>query len=149
MRKNLRFIKTIRKNNFSLIAEINMIPMLDILLVLLIIMIASMPMLTHNIELNLPNIKEMNKQIKYKKNTQVIIEISNIEKYSIIINNHRIDQLKINELTEKILYFFKKYPEIFFIIAGNKNVLYDEIVKIINVLHSIGITEVGLMGKIN
>src|SRR5688500_8931253 len=88
-------------------SEINVTPMVDIMLVLLIIFMVVTPMLQHGVTVNLP--KDLNnpeEDQKIVKDTSVVIAIPNDGEY--YINKDRISKEQLKDRVEKMLNNIKK-----------------------------------------
>jgi biopolymer transport protein ExbD len=56
-----------RKSTAQPMADINMVPLIDVMLVLLVIFIVTAPLLTHAVKLELPNVDSQANQLKPEK----------------------------------------------------------------------------------
>jgi biopolymer transport protein ExbD len=56
-----------RNRNAAPMAEINMVPLIDVMLVLLVIFIVTAPLLTHAVKLDLPKVSSLPNQLKPEK----------------------------------------------------------------------------------
>jgi biopolymer transport protein ExbD len=56
-----------RNRNAAPMAEINMVPLIDVMLVLLVIFIVTAPLLTHAVKLDLPKVSSLPNQLKPQK----------------------------------------------------------------------------------
>ncbi len=56
-----------KKNGAAPVAEINMVPLIDVMLVLLVIFIVTAPLLTHAVKLDLPTVSSKANEIKPDK----------------------------------------------------------------------------------
>ncbi|UDG81505.1 Protein TolR [Candidatus Profftia lariciata] len=124
--------------------EINIVPLLDILLVLILIFIATTPIITQNIKVNLPDSKNTTK-LWNNLNPTVIVEVYEKKKYTIIIEQNRIAHIPEDRVIQIIQSYLKVHPKTVFLIGGDKQVSYDNIIKAINILHLAGVISVGLM----
>ncbi|GIX24677.1 MAG: hypothetical protein KatS3mg122_1908 [Caldimonas sp.] len=55
------------KSSGSVMSEINMVPLIDVMLVLLVIFIVTAPLLTHSVKLDLPQVSAHENQLKPEK----------------------------------------------------------------------------------
>ena len=69
------------------LADINVTPMVDVMLVLLVIFIMAAPLLTHSVKVDLPNEKAQNAQ---QNNTPVVLSIDAQGQY--FIDNHPVKE---------------------------------------------------------
>ncbi|SNC59104.1 colicin uptake protein TolR [Sodalis endosymbiont of Henestaris halophilus] len=127
-------------------SEINIIPFLDVLLVLVLILIATAPMVTQSVEVDLPDSIDF-KIVGNNSNSLVIVEVSGIGQYSMMIDHLRQEQLPPERVVSEANACITVNPKTVFLIGGTKNVPYDEIIKVLNLLHRAGVKSVSLMTR--
>lgn len=125
-------------------SEINVVPLLDVLLVLLLIFMATTPIITQSVQVDLPETTH-SKTVSGDKNPPVIIEVSGTGQYALIVHRQRMDALPEQQLISEAKIQLKANPEAVFLIGGAKDVPYNEIIKVLNILHQAGVSSVGLM----
>ncbi|WJD47898.1 MULTISPECIES: colicin uptake protein TolR [unclassified Enterobacter] len=125
-------------------SEINIVPLLDVLLVLLLIFMATAPIITQSVEVDLPDATE-SQSVSTNDDPPVIIEVSGVGQYSVVIEKDRLDQLPPEQVIAEAQRHLQANPKTVFLIGGAKEVPYDEIIKALNLLHSAGVKSVGLM----
>lgn len=125
----------------KLMSEINVTPIVDVMLVLLIIFMITSPMLVGGVEVDLPETKSSAISGDYQplvitidKKGQLFLFETKIDK------NHIVDKLK--EITKE-----KKDTRIF--VKGDKNVPYGVIVETMANIHNAGFTKVALISDIS
>ncbi|WP_158367306.1 colicin uptake protein TolR [Candidatus Williamhamiltonella defendens] len=123
--------------------EINMVPLLDVLLVVLLIFMATAPIFTQSVEVNLP--ETSHSKMVDENHSPVIIEVSGAGQYAMIIDHKRMEELSEQQLISEAKMQLKNNLEPVFLIGGAKEVAYDKIIKVLNILHQTGVTSVGLM----
>ena len=69
-------------------SEINIVPLLDVLLVLLLIFMATAPIITQSVEVDLPDATE-SQAVSSNDNPPVIVEVSGIGQYTSIPRSSR------------------------------------------------------------
>ncbi|MGP1956932.1 MAG: colicin uptake protein TolR [Arsenophonus sp. NC-PE1-MAG3] len=124
--------------------EINIVPLLDVLLVLLLIFMATASIVSQSIKVKLPD-SAQSETVSGSNNLPIILEVSGIGKYSVIIDGHREEFLSSEQITEITKDALLKNPQTIFLIGGAKDVPYKEVIKILNILHQAGIKSVGFM----
>lgn len=132
------------RNSRGLKSEINIVPLLDVLLVLLLIFMATAPIITQSVEVDLPDATE-SKTVSTNDDPPVIIEVSGVGQYSVVVEKDRMDQLPPEQVIAEAQRRLQSNPKTVFLIGGAKEVPYDEIIKALNLLHSAGVKSVGLM----
>lgn len=125
-------------------SEINIVPLLDVLLVLLLIFMATAPIITQSVEVDLPVATE-SQAVSTNDDPPVIIEVSGVGQYSVVVEKDRMDQLPPEQVIAEAQRRLQSNPKTVFLIGGAKDVPYDEIIKALNLLHSAGVKSVGLM----
>lgn len=124
--------------------EINIVPLLDVLLVLVLIFMATAPIITQSVEVNLPDATD-SKTVGTDDNQPVIVEVSGIGKYSLVVDHQRQEQLPFEQVKSVARARITANPKTVFLIGGGKDVPYDEIIKALNLLYQAGVKSVGLM----
>jgi biopolymer transport protein ExbD/biopolymer transport protein TolR len=125
-------------------SEINVTPMVDIMLVLLIIFMVVTPMLQHGVTVNLP--KDLNnpeEDQKIVKDTSVVIAIPNDGEY--YIGKDKISKDKLKDKVEKLLDAVKKEEDKVVYIKSGTGVSYGDVVTVINEVRALGVDKIGLV----
>jgi len=125
-------------------SEINIVPLLDVLLVLLLIFMATAPIITQSVEVDLPDATD-SKTVSSDDNPPVIVEVAGVGQYSLVVDHDRMDQLPPEQVISEAQRRLEANPKTVFLIGGAKDVPYDEIIKALNLLHQAGVKSVGLM----
>ena len=125
-------------------SEINVTPMVDIMLVLLIIFMVVTPMLQHGVTVNLP--KDLNnpeEDPRIVKDSSVVISIPEDGKYYIGKDEIRKDLLK--DKVQKMLDAVKKEEDKVVYIKSGTGVSYGDVVTVINEVRALGVDKIGLV----
>lgn len=133
-----------RRSRYSPKSEINIVPLLDVLLVLVLIFMATAPIISQSVEVDLPEASE-SKTITTSENKPIIIEVSGVGVYTLIINQDRSSNLTREQIIAEVKQQLSVNEKAIFLIGGGKNVPYEEIIKALNMLQSAGVKSVGLM----
>ncbi|URJ25396.1 biopolymer transporter ExbD [Candidatus Blochmannia ocreatus (nom. nud.)] len=137
-----------RKQNIrnKIKSEINIVPLLDILLVLLIIFMTIPIKLIQKFEVNLPNSDITKNFIKNEKIT-ITIEILNKGLYNLVLDNTKIGPMPLTQLSSEInsQIHSNKTANTLCLIAASRTTTYNEIVVILNLLQINGIHSVGIL----
>lgn len=128
----------------NLKSEINIIPLLDVFLVLLLIFMVTTPIMTQSVEVDLPY-SSNSKSVFSGNNPIVIIEVADIGQYNLVIDRNRITKLPLQQIMSEAQRQIKVNPKTVFLIGGTKDVPYNEIIQTLNLLHLAGVKDVGLM----
>lgn len=132
------------KNRRDIKSEINIVPFLDVLLVLVLIFMATAPIISQSVQVDLPDAVD-SKQVSNEDKVPVILEVSGIGQYTLSIAGERNEGLSEEMVTYMSKQEFEKDNKTLFLVGGAKDVPYEEVIKAINLLHLAGIKSVGLM----
>jgi biopolymer transport protein TolR len=128
----------------GLSSEINVTPMVDIMLVLLIIFMVVTPMLQHGIAVSLPqNMLNPEQDQKIIKESSVVISIPNDGEY--YLGKTRVSLADIDEKVDKMLKEIKNEQDHIVYIKSGVKVSYGEVVGIINEVRKLGVDRIGLV----
>jgi biopolymer transport protein TolR len=126
-----------RGNNKNFMSEINVTPLVDVMLVLLIIFMVTAPMMMQGVEINLP--KTTTRDIKTQE--EPLILTVNKEK-EIFIENHRI---KLEGLETKIQKIFQNRRDKEILLRADKEVPYGFVIEVIAKVKQAGIDKLGMV----
>lgn len=133
-----------RSRNKSIKSEINIVPFLDVLLVLVLIFMATAPIISQSVQVDLPDAVE-SQSVSNEDKTPVILEVAGPGQYTLSIGGQRNEGLTEQMVTEMSKQEFEKDPNTLFLVGGASTVAYEEVIKALNLLHLAGIKSVGLM----
>lgn len=126
----------------KLVAEINVIPYVDVTFVLLVVFMVTAPLLMQGVQVNLPAVDSA--PIKSNDNDPFIVSIKNDGSYWIDQRgeNQNKNLNEIKQIIEKIL---SQSPEKQILIWGDEKVDYGSVVLLMSGLQKVGATSVGLI----
>ena len=133
-----------RRSHYSTKSEINIVPLLDVLLVLVLIFMATAPIISQSVEVDLPEASE-SKTVSSSETKPIIIEVSGVGVYALIIGQDRQDYLPQEKIVAEVKQQMSLNEKAIFLVGGAKDVPYEEIIKALNLLQSAGVKSVGLM----
>ena len=121
----------------DLISDINVTPLVDVMLVLLIIFMVTAPMMIHGVKVNLPITES--KSIKSKEDPLIL---SITKKRLIFIENYNIE---FKALKGKLKKIFTNRAETEILLQADKDVPYGFVMKVMSQVKEAGITKVGMI----
>ncbi|MFZ7224208.1 colicin uptake protein TolR [Avibacterium avium] len=133
-----------RRKRRDIKSEINIVPFLDVLLVLLLIFMATAPIISQSVQVELPDAVE-SQSVSNEDKVPVILEVSGIGQYSLSIGGERSENLTEEMVTQMAKQEYDRDNNTMFLVGGAKDVPYEEVIKALNLLHLAGIKSVGLM----
>ena len=117
------------------LTEINVIPYVDVMLVLLVIFMVTAPFMIQGIDIDLP---EVNSQPIEKANLEnVTISINSKGEYFIDLDSLKDEIFKINELREELTKILKNNSSIEIYIRADKKVIFAEVAKLMALLQDL------------
>jgi biopolymer transport protein TolR len=125
-------------------AEINVVPYIDVTLVLLIIFMITTPMLQTGVEVDLPKAESANVEIKEGK-PPIVLQITKDHQYKIKIGDEKPIQVQIEDINERVAAVVDANKGSPVLIAAAVDVDYGSVVKVMASLKNAGVPNVGLM----
>ena len=125
-------------------SEINVTPMVDIMLVLLIIFMVVTPMLQHGVTVNLP--KDLANPVEDQriiKDNSIVIAIPSDGEY--YLGKDRVTKEQVKDRVEKMLGLIKKEEDKVVYIKSGVGVSYGDVVTVINEVRALGVDKIGLV----
>lgn len=122
-------------------AEINVVPYIDVMLVLLIIFMVLSPLLIQGVEVNLPQTDTTKMSVQ---NEPLVVSINKNGEYFINIGEEQLP-IDLDELKRKSLIIFSANPDIEVVFKGDKNVSFDSVAKAMAAVQSVGIQKIGIV----
>jgi biopolymer transport protein TolR len=125
-------------------SEINVTPMVDIMLVLLIIFMVVTPLLQHGITVALPSgMTNPDIDPRIIKESSIVISIPNNGEY--YLGKQRLAQEDIKNKVGPMLEKLKTEEDRIVYIKSGVNVAYGDVVNIINEVRALGVDKIGLV----
>lgn len=118
-------------------ADINVTPLVDVMLVLLIIFMVTAPMLSMGIDVNLPRVKSKSIDLAEEK---LVLTIN--ENKEIFLNKTR---LPLQDLSVKLTAIFAQRIEREIFLRADKNVSYGYVVEVMSEIRKAGVDKLGMI----
>jgi len=126
------------------VAEINVVPYIDVMLVLLIIFMATAPLITHGVKVDLPKMTESD-LVETKDAPPIIASIDADGQYFVSVGTDPESPMDAVEVAAVIKLKLQQNPDIPVMIKGSGKVSYQEVLLLMDFLKNAGVPSVGLM----
>lgn len=127
-------------------AEINVVPYIDVMMVLLVIFMISTPLLTQGVKVELPQADET-ESLDPKPSETIIVKVDVQGQYYLTIGTGKENPVNRDDLLAQIKNKLLDKPKLSVLVAGDKEVRYLFIMDVLALLSQAGIPNVGLMTK--
>ena len=124
-------------------AEINVVPYIDVMLVLLVIFMITAPLLTQGVKVNL--VEADAKPVESDAKRPFVVSVESDGQFSITYDDDRSQQVDEQELLQKAAAIIKANPGIPVLVKGDREVIYDRVVQAMVILQQAGAPSVGLI----
>jgi biopolymer transport protein TolR len=125
------------ESGHRLISDINVTPLVDVMLVLLIIFMVTAPMMTHGVKVDLPETES--KSIKTQEDPLILSITKNKE---IFIEDYKVE---LDDLGDKLSKIFANRAAKEILLQGDKGVSYGFVMTVMSQVKEAGITKVGMV----
>ena len=124
-------------------SEINVVPYIDVMLVLLVIFMITAPLLTQGVKVELAEADA--KPIEDEAKRPLVVSVEADGTWSLTYDDDRTQRVEADDLLQKSAAIIKNNPGIPVLIKGDKNVVYDRVIQAMVVLQNAGAPSVGLI----
>ena len=125
-------------------SEINVVPYIDVMLVLLIIFMVTAPMLTQGVKVDLPQLESAPVNME-KDQEPLIISVDSNAAYYLESGEDTGKPMDLAVLQDKVSKILKQNPKVSILVRGDRHVEYGVIVSLMASLQESGATGVGLV----
>ena len=130
----------------NLISDINVVPYIDVMLVLLVIFMISAPLMVQGIQINLP---EASSEALPVKNNEppLIISIKKDGAIFLETESTKDRSLSIEEMNNLVSKIFEASPGLQVVIRGDGEVKYERVMTVMAELQIAGASDIGLISQ--
>jgi biopolymer transport protein TolR len=123
--------------------EMNVVPYIDVMLVLLIIFMITSPLLTRSVEVELPTVKKAETVVP-EQNRFVIVTVD--AQGQLFLDEDK-ESISTEALLTRVTAVMRLNPNSQVLVAGDSQLAYGKVVKVMSLLRETGVEKVGLLTK--
>jgi biopolymer transport protein TolR len=131
-------VEPYRKRHKKLMSEINVVPYIDVMLVLLVIFMITAPLLSQGVKVDLP--RAAAQPVESQDQETLVVTVDRQGNY--FLDDRRISS---EELRRKVAAILRLRPKTPVLIRGDRQANYGEVVKAMTLMQSAGAPSVGLL----
>tara|TARA_R110002167_G_C12507805_1_gene636947 strand:- start:265 stop:711 length:447 start_codon:yes stop_codon:yes gene_type:complete len=132
------------ENRKKPMSEINVVPYIDVMLVLLIIFMVTAPMLVQGVKVDLP--ETTSDPIQADKNVEsIIVSVDANGAYYVEVGDKGSDPMPLSEVREQVAKILSQRTSGDILVRGDENVDYGTVVRLMSTLQGAGATSIGLI----
>ena len=129
----------------NLISDINVVPYIYVMLVLLVIFMISAPLMVQGIQVNLP--QASSEALPVTNNEPLIVSIDKNGELFLETDSTKDKSLSLEELNFSVTKIFESNPNLQVVIRGDGKVQYEKVMTVMAELQMAGATDIGLISK--
>jgi len=123
------------------LSEINVVPYIDVMLVLLVIFMVTAPLLMEGVQVDLPDVDA--RPVTEDSEEPFVVHVDSKGQY--FLNDSMVSISELNEIRIKAAAVLRNNPETPFMVRGDRNVSYDSVIQAMVLLQQAGVASVGLV----
>ncbi|MFA5494276.1 MAG: protein TolR [Porticoccaceae bacterium] len=131
------------RNKRKLVAEINVVPYIDVMLVLLIVFMITAPLLMQGVKVELPQAPST--PLEETDQEPLIVSVKADGSYYMDLGNGKNEREELDVIQDKVAKVLAVQPQTPVLVWGDANVDYGVVVRLMTVLQSAGAPNVGLV----
>ena len=127
----------------NLISDINVVPYIDVMLVLLVIFMISAPLMVQGIQVNLP--EASSEALPVKNQEPLIVSITHEGILFLETDSTKGKPLSLSEISDLTSKIFEASPGLQVVIRGDGEVKYEKVMTLMATLQISGASDIGLI----
>lgn len=134
-----------RGNRRRPMAEINVVPFIDVMLVLLVIFMIAAPMLTQGVRVELPQVTSEPIE-DVDESEPIVVSVDREGAYYISLGDEE-TPVTLDDIADQVIIILERRPDTPVMVRGDRNVPYGEVVNLMGTLQVAGVGNVGLISE--
>ncbi|MEH6648424.1 MAG: protein TolR [Motiliproteus sp.] len=132
-----------KKAKRKLNAEINVVPYIDVMMVLLVIFMITAPMLTQGVDVQLPKVGA--EPVDSRDQEPLIVSIDAKGQYFIDVGGDPLKPVEMDVVVDRVAKILNSNPKKRILVRGDRKVPYENVVELMAALQGAGAPGVGLV----
>ena len=124
-------------------SEINVVPYIDVMLVLLVIFIITAPLLTQGVKVDLPQADAQPLDVESQE--PLVVTIDSTGSYYVNYGENQGSPVEPRVLAARVTALLRHRPGLSVVVRGDENVPYGDVVLLMTILQGAGAPSVGLI----
>ena len=124
-------------------SEINVVPYIDVMLVLLVIFIITAPLLTQGVKVDLPQVDAQPLDVESQE--PLVVTIDSTGSYYVNYGENQGSPVEPRVLANRVAALLRHRPGLSVVVRGDENVPYGDVVLLMTILQGSGAPSVGLI----
>ncbi len=133
------------RNRRKPMSEINVVPYIDVMLVLLVIFMVTAPLVHQGVDVDLPQMQS--DPVPPDDSEPVIVTVTRDGELRMSIGAEPDESLEPAEIRERVERIMRNSPETSVLVRGDENVRYGRVLDVMAMLQQAGAPQVGLMTR--
>tara|TARA_B100000029_G_scaffold498590_1_gene567641 strand:- start:1515 stop:1946 length:432 start_codon:yes stop_codon:yes gene_type:complete len=134
---------TSRRRKRKLLSEINVVPYIDVMLVLLVVFMVAAPLMVQGVLVNLP--ETTSELLPRERSDPLIVSIKQDGVFFLEMESTKNEPLNSQMLSEKVSKILSSNPSLQVVVRGDGEVKYQKVMELMSILQSSGAENVGLI----
>jgi len=127
-------------------SEINVVPYIDVMLVLLVIFMVTTPLLTQGIKVELPQADSQN--IESKGQEPLVVSVDQKGRFYFNIGDKPDQPVDAKKLMVRVKAVLRHRQDSTVYVKGDRNVAYGEVVQVMGLLKQSGVERIGMVTRL-
>ncbi len=127
----------------KLVSEINVVPYIDVMLVLLVVFMITAPMMTQGVKVDLPDANA--EPITVKEDESLVVSVRRDGSYLLNVGEQRDAAASVADVVARVGAVKRQKPDTLVLVEGDDQVPYGRVVTLMAALQKAGVADVGLI----
>lgn len=126
-------------------SEMNVVPYIDVMLVLLVIFMVTAPMITSKVNVDLPKVHGQDQSSNSNDTTLYTVSIDKAGQLQLQVQSDDPKPMSLSEIETTLTSALAQDENINVMVAGDQSIAYGEVMKLMSDLQQAGLDQVGLV----